>query len=36
VKYPTMQALKEKGLLRIEGKEYHVKDGDIMTIRHSG
>jgi ribosome-binding ATPase len=36
VKYGTMQALKEKGLLRLEGKEYIVKDGDIMTIRHSG
>jgi ribosome-binding ATPase len=36
VKYGTMQALKEKGLLRLEGKEYAVKDGDIMTIRHSG
>ena len=36
VKYGTMQALKEKGLLRLEGKEYPVKDGDIMTIRHSG
>jgi GTP-binding protein YchF len=36
VKYQTMQALKEKGLLRLEGKEYQVKDGDIMTVRHSG
>ena len=36
VKYGTMQALKEKGLLRLEGKEYHVKDGDIITVRHSG
>src|SRR5215510_5214458 len=36
VKHGTMQALKEKGLLRLEGKEYNVKDGDIMTIRHSG
>ena len=36
VKYGTMQALKEKGLLRLEGKEYPVKDGDIMNIRHSG
>src|ERR1051326_1503097 len=36
VKYGTMQALKEKGLLRLEGKEYRVKDGDILTIRHSG
>ena len=32
----TTQALKEKGLLRLEGKEYIVKDGDIMNIRHSG
>jgi GTP-binding protein YchF len=32
----SMQALKEKGLLRLEGKEYIVKDGDIMNIRHSG
>ncbi|MBI4471083.1 MAG: redox-regulated ATPase YchF [Acidobacteria bacterium] len=36
VKYGSMHALKEKGLLRLEGKEYPVKDGDIMTIRHSG
>src|SRR5215467_9397362 len=32
----SLQALKEKGLLRLEGKEYVAKDGDIMTIRHSG
>ena len=36
VKHGTMHALKEKGLLRLEGKEYRVKDGDILTIRHSG
>ena len=24
---------KEKGLLRIEGKDYRVKDGDIMHFR---
>ena len=36
VKYGSMHALKEKGLLRLEGKEYRVKDGDILTIRHSG
>ena len=36
VKHGSLQALKEKGLLRLEGKEYPVKDGDIMTIRHSG
>jgi ribosome-binding ATPase len=27
---------KHKGLLRLEGKEYPVKDGDILLIRHSG
>ncbi len=27
---------KHKGLLRLEGKEYVVKDGDILVIRHSG
>jgi ribosome-binding ATPase len=26
--------LKEKGLLRLEGKEYIVKDGDVLVIRH--
>jgi GTP-binding protein YchF len=36
VRHGSMHALKEKGLLRLEGKEYPVKDGDIMTIRHSG
>jgi len=25
---------KNKGLLRLEGKEYEVKDGDVMVIRH--
>ncbi len=28
-------AAKEKGLLRLEGKDYIVKDGDIMHFRHS-
>ncbi len=27
--------VKEAGLWRLEGKEYQVKDGDIMSIRHS-
>jgi GTP-binding protein YchF len=31
--YPGCKA---KGLLRLEGKEYPVKDGDILVIRHSG
>ena len=26
---------KEKGLFRLEGKEYLLKDGDIMHVRHS-
>jgi len=25
-----------KGILRLEGKEYIAKDGDVMHIRHSG
>lgn len=29
------QKAKEKGLLRIEGKEYSVKDGDVMHFRFS-
>ena len=33
VKYGSMQALKEKGLLRLEGKEYVVKDGDVMLFK---
>lgn len=27
---------KTKGLLRLEGKEYVVKEGDVLLIRHSG
>jgi len=29
----SMAKLKEKGLLRLEGRDYVVKDGDILTIR---
>ena len=29
----SLGACKEKGLLRLEGKEYKVKDGDILNIR---
>ena len=25
---------KQKGLVRVEGKEYAVQDGDVMVIRH--
>src|SRR5665647_775958 len=31
--YGTVGKCKEKGLLRLEGKEYIVKDGDILNIR---
>ena len=29
----SVAALREKGLFRLEGKDYLVKDGDIMSIR---
>jgi ribosome-binding ATPase YchF (GTP1/OBG family) len=29
----SMNAAKEKGQLRLEGKEYEVKDGDVMHFR---
>ncbi len=31
----SLHACKEKGVLRLEGKEYVVKDGDILNIRFS-
>ena len=31
--YGSMNALKEKGLVRLEGKEYVVKDGDVIVFR---
>ncbi len=33
LKYGTQQAVKEKGLYRLEGKEYIVQDGDIIYFR---
>ncbi|MEG2646191.1 MAG: redox-regulated ATPase YchF [Clostridia bacterium] len=33
IKYGSMSATKEKGLVRLEGKEYIVKDGDIILFR---
>ena len=33
VKVGTMQAAKEKGLIRSEGKEYVMRDGDIVLFR---
>ena len=32
-KLGTEAAVREKGLLRIEGKEYVVRDGDVMHFR---
>ena len=32
-KYKSEQKVKEAGLLRLEGKEYIVQDGDIMHFR---
>jgi ribosome-binding ATPase YchF (GTP1/OBG family) len=29
----SMAAAKEKGLIRLEGKEYVMKDGDIVLFR---
>jgi ribosome-binding ATPase YchF (GTP1/OBG family) len=29
----SMQTAKEKGILRLEGKTYEVKDGDIINFR---
>ena len=31
--YGSMNALKEKGMVRLEGKEYIVKDGDVIVFR---
>jgi ribosome-binding ATPase YchF (GTP1/OBG family) len=30
-----MQACKEHGEVRLEGKEYIVRDGDIINFRHA-
>ena len=35
VKYGSFNKCKEAGVWRLEGKEYVVKDGDILNIRHS-
>ncbi len=34
MEHKSMQACKEKGLFRLEGKEYIVNDGDIINVRH--
>lgn len=35
IKYKSFAKCKEAGVWRLEGKEYIVKDGDILNIRHS-
>ena len=35
IKYESFNKCKEAGVWRLEGKEYIVQDGDIMTIRHN-
>ncbi|MGH2096061.1 DUF933 domain-containing protein, partial [Enterococcus faecalis] len=32
-KYSNMQAAKEAGRVRLEGKDYVVQDGDVMLFR---
>ncbi len=34
VDFSGYAGVREKGLLRLEGKEYTVKDGDVLVIRH--
>lgn len=36
LEHRSFAKLRDHGLLRLEGKEYEVRDGDIMTVRHSG
>jgi GTP-binding protein YchF len=33
IEHGSMQACKEKGLVRLEGKEYIIQDGDVVTVR---
>jgi len=32
----SIPAAREKGQVRLEGKEYVVQDGDVILFRHSG
>ena len=32
--YGSLEAVRENGLLRLEGKGYTVQDGDLLTVRH--
>ncbi|HDR05822.1 MAG TPA: redox-regulated ATPase YchF [Candidatus Marinimicrobia bacterium] len=33
IRFPTMAEMKARGLMKVEGKEYLVQDGDILNIR---
>ena len=33
IQYKSLSACRDKGLLRLEGKDYIVQDGDIITVR---
>jgi len=35
IEHEGYPGVRDKGLLRLEGKEYIVKDGDVLVIRHS-
>jgi GTP-binding protein YchF len=35
IEHGGYSGLRDKGLLRLEGKDYIVKDGDVLVIRHS-
>ena len=35
IEHDGYPGVRDKGLLRLEGKEYVVKDGDVLVIRHS-
>jgi GTP-binding protein YchF len=35
IDYDGYPGVRDKGLLRLEGKDYIVKDGDVLVIRHS-
>jgi len=32
----SLPAAREKGKVRLEGKEYVVQEGDVILFRHSG
>ena len=35
VEYRTYAAARDKGLLRIEGRDYVMEDGDVITVKHT-